>query len=353
MVNGFPGTADWADLESELDAWGGSGRVATLWWRDDDAVQATPALARLLALADGVPLALAIIPGRLGERAVPELARLIDASERVSVLQHGWMHINHAAPGDKKAEFGADRPIGLMLTELTTGWRRLVDRFGRRALPVLTPPWNRIAATLAPLLRETGYVGLSAAGPRRRAVSGPGLRKVASIVPQLRHPLDFPPPHAGPSTNAQEGRVGDCAAADPRSMSEIIAEPQLPPPPSSPASGGGGYLGYRLSGSTPRDVAVKSDLVEIDTHVDLVAWSAGRGFVGEPTALGRLVGHLRARRIGEVESIEVNPGEPTGLLTHHLIQDAATDAFLKRLLALTRRHPAARWVAAPEAFAAP
>src|SRR5216684_8019215 len=58
--------ADWLDLERELDAWRAAGRSATLWWRDDDAVRPTPALDRLLAIAAGVPLALAVIPGPTG-----------------------------------------------------------------------------------------------------------------------------------------------------------------------------------------------------------------------------------------------------------------------------------------------
>ena len=44
---------EWSDLEAELEAWRCRGRRATFWWRDDDAVEATPALERLLGLADG------------------------------------------------------------------------------------------------------------------------------------------------------------------------------------------------------------------------------------------------------------------------------------------------------------
>src|SRR4029450_2060394 len=56
----------WPDLDAELDAWAKAGRRAPLWWRDDDAARTTPALERLLALhaRHGVPLALAVIPGR-------------------------------------------------------------------------------------------------------------------------------------------------------------------------------------------------------------------------------------------------------------------------------------------------
>ena len=85
---------------------------------------------------------------------------------------------------------------------------------------------------------------------------------------------------------------------------------------------------------------------EANVHVDLVAWKNGRGFIGEAAALAGLVGHLQARRRGEAD-----PGEPTGILTHHLVQDEATRAFLGRLIALTAAHPAARWLDAGEVFA--
>ena len=60
---------------------------------------------------------------------------------------------------------------------------------------------------------------------------------------------------------------------------------------------------------------------------------------GKSAALGGLVGHLQARRLGAVCA-----DEPTGILTHHLVQDEATDAFLDRLVAVTDAHPAARWL---------
>jgi hypothetical protein len=85
---------------------------------------------------------------------------------------------------------------------------------------------------------------------------------------------------------------------------------------------------------------------EANIHIDLVAWRAHRGFVGEAAALGGLIGHLRARRCGRAD-----PDEPTGILTHHPVQDRATGAFLERLLKMTREHPAARWLDAGEVFA--
>jgi hypothetical protein len=249
-------TADWSDLEGELDLWRQAGQSATLWWRDDDAVRPTPALDRLLALAGGLPLALAVIPEPAGEA----LAQRLADCPCIGVLQHGWRHANHAPSDEKKAELGPHRPPDAMLGELAAGRRRLAALFGRRSIPVLTPPWNRMTAALVPLLRGAGYAGLSTAGPRRQAAPSPGL-------------------------------------------------------------------------------------IQVNTHADLVAWRSG-GFVGTAAALGLIVGHLAARRTGAADA-----GEPTGLLTHHLVMDGESETFVARLIALTRAHKAVRWLAASEAFA--
>jgi hypothetical protein len=43
--------------------------------------------------------------------------------------------------------------------------------------------------------------------------------------------------------------------------------------------------------------------------------------------------------------------EPTGILTHHLVQDEAADAFLDRLIAVSVPHPAVLWLDAGGIFA--
>jgi hypothetical protein len=149
-------TAEWADLVAELDRWGEAGRVATLWWRDDDAVAATPQLDALLRLAGEVPLGLAVIPAD----AQPELAAALAPFPQVAVLQHGWCHANHASNG-KKSEFPPGRPAAAIVDDLAAGQDRLRALFGPRALPVFVPPWNRFAAEYLPLLEVAGIAGLS------------------------------------------------------------------------------------------------------------------------------------------------------------------------------------------------
>jgi peptidoglycan/xylan/chitin deacetylase (PgdA/CDA1 family) len=245
--------AGWSDLVDEFDRWGEAGATAILWWRDDDAVAATPRLDDLLRLAGEVPLALAVIPAL----ARPDLGAALAGAPLVAVLQHGWQHANRAGNG-KKSEYPKGRSAAVVGEEIGAGQARLKALFGTRALPLFVPPWNRIADELLPALPANGIAGLSRMAARR------------------------------------------CV----------------------PAPAG---------------------LAAIDVHVDLVAWGTDRGFIGVAAALGGLVDQLRASRCGAAAA-----ARPVGILTHHLIMDGATAAFLGRLIELTGSHTAARWARAGE-----
>ena len=174
---------DWIDLDRELDAWAQAGQSATLWWRDDDAVTSTPSLHRLLDLAAAAagrpaPLALAVIP----MRADSTLAQTLRTADHVVALQHGYAHANQAGPGGKKAEFGAGRDTSLALEELRSGAQRLRQLLDDRAVPVLVPPWNRIAPALAGRLAELGMCGLSTYGARAAKTAEGGVIVVNTHV---------------------------------------------------------------------------------------------------------------------------------------------------------------------------
>ncbi len=173
----------WRAVAAELQAWEEAGRVATFWWRDDDAGPPHPAFERLLALAAAarVPLGLAVVPAWLSPDVTQALRR---TTAPVRVLQHGFAHANHEAgipPGQRKgrpAECGAARPAGAVLEELTLGQARLRSAVGDRWLAVLVPPWNRIAAPVLVGLPGAGYGALSAFGPRLTAFPAAGLLQV-------------------------------------------------------------------------------------------------------------------------------------------------------------------------------
>ena len=250
-------TADWSDLVTELDRWGEADRVAPLWWRDDDAATATPEFARLRCIAGRTPLALAVIPAL----ATADLAGALRDAPSIKVLQHGWRHANRAAAG-RKSEYPGGLPASVLAAEVHAGGERLAALFGRRALPVFVPPWNRIAPELLAILAKTGIAALS-----------------------------------------------------------TIASPKTPERPAVTPEG----------------------LVLIDTHVDLTDWKGGRRFIGEPAALDALVFWLQWCRLGDRAAHRA-----IGILTHHMIMDCETAAFLEGLMKVVALHRAARWVDAAE-----
>jgi hypothetical protein len=98
---------------------------------------------------------------------------------------------------------------------------------------------------------------------------------------------------------------------------------------------------HGLSAYGPRaETQATRGVAQINTHVDIIDWHGTRGFIGEEAALRAVLGHLA-----------MESGEPTGVLTHHALHDAAAWAFLERLFERTRRG-GARWADAAALFPA-
>lgn len=171
--SGQSADASWAALSAELDLWASAARTATFWWRDDDAGEMTAPLDRLIQLRDlvDVDLALATVPTRLDNNF---RLRMTDLAN-VAVLQHGYSHHNFATPEERKIELDGSRPAEYVIADLAVGMQALANVSG--FIPVLVPPWNRIAPHLLPLLPELGYRGLSSLGPRQRPNALAGLRQ--------------------------------------------------------------------------------------------------------------------------------------------------------------------------------
>jgi hypothetical protein len=246
----------WQFFFDEISRWEDTGRTAEFWWRDDDAARPNPALARLTELAQRTctPLALAVIPLQSGREIFENLGAF------VSILQHGTDHTNRAGAGEKKSEFTAAEVPSAAAARLADARRLLEALAGKRLLPVLAPPWNRLPQHLAAPLAAAGFRGLSLYGARSRAEAAPGMRQV-------------------------------------------------------------------------------------NTHVDLIAWHSGRGFVGEEPALTAATRHLAAKRTAAADA-----DEATGWLTHHAVHDEAAWSFLERLFETTRSLPAVAWRRPAELF---
>jgi len=145
-------------LTSMLDKLSAQG--VEFWWRDDDAAETSPALDRLLEISGSrsFPCALSVIPAATG----PALAKRLEGHPQITIIQHGYAHIDHAPKGAGSWELGLHRPAEGVVSELVRGRRLLGEIFGSRFVPVLVPPWNNIAPELLPMLPEAGFIGLSA-----------------------------------------------------------------------------------------------------------------------------------------------------------------------------------------------
>ncbi len=142
-------------LFPELDLWDDAGTVASIWWRDDDAISDTPQLRRLLGTARnaGIQLALGAVP----EFADQSLATLLSQAE-CCVWQHGWGHHFFEA-----GEFGEGRSLDLLRQDALAGQRALDRLFGPSGWQrVFVPPNHLISMAFKALVPTLGYLGVSA-----------------------------------------------------------------------------------------------------------------------------------------------------------------------------------------------
>ncbi len=169
-------TEAWQWLKSELDNWADLGKSVNFWWRDDDAFEPSGNLDKLLELSYiwNAPLALAVIPSRLE----PELINFLQDRTLVSVMQHGYAHDNHAAPGQRKLELGGTRTAVKIIADLERGYQILQQHFPDRFQTVLVPPWNRIDDNIVSRLPELGFIGISNMRVRSIACPVSGLLQV-------------------------------------------------------------------------------------------------------------------------------------------------------------------------------
>lgn len=246
-------TPDWTPLDTELARWTDAGLTLPIWWRDDDAVAQTPALDQLSALSDAchVPVHLAVIPSR----ADATLADHVRAHPQLVPMVHGWAHTSHAPEGQKKAEFGAHRPLADMQDEARQGLARLTALFGASLRPVFVPPWNRISPDLLPALPGLGYTMLSTFTPRAAPQAAPGL-------------------------------------------------------------------------------------TQINCHLDPIAWHGGRSLADPDGLIRQMAAQISDRRMGTADN-----SEPYGILTHHLVHDAAIWEFTQTLLTRLAVGPTRIWTA--------
>lgn len=176
-----------------------------LWWRDDDAMRDTRQLRRLIAISERhrAPLTIASVAMRFDDSLVQALS---DAPEWITVCVHGADHRNRADPGEDRSEFPDSRDPDEAIEAIATGWRRVRDAFGARAIPVLAPPWNRVSGAVRARLPT---IGLALSDARTVHIDPICWSRRRSLLNGIRHRLFSEPgprPFAGAGTVASQIR---------------------------------------------------------------------------------------------------------------------------------------------------
>ena len=199
-------------------------------------------------------------------------------------------------------------------------------------------------------------LALAAIPSRSEAQAFQGLGPIVSI---LQHGADHAN-RAAPGERKTEFKPAEPVAAAlerlnaGRRQLEAVAGgrflPVLAPPwnrlPDALASrlSGAGLRGLTQYGPRSRTECAPG-VRQANTHVDIIAWRAGRAFVGEEQALRAATSQLAAKRMQTADA-----DEATGWLTHHAVHDEPSWSFLERLFESTRALPAVTWRRPEEIF---
>ena len=250
---------------------------------------------------------------------------------------------------------------------LSAGWRALADEIAlwRDAGDTVEFWWrDDDAAGPAPALARLLALSANASVPLALAVvplgADPGLLAgLAGQVSVLQHGTDHRNrAHAGEKKTEFSGAEAPRAAAARLAAAREQLEAQagdrfisvLAPPwnrlplPLVPHLAAAGFRGLSRYGARSSAEPARG-LREVNAHVDVIGWRAGRGFAGEDASLAAAVKHLAAKRTGAADRREA-----TGWLTHHAVHDEAAWTFLERLFETTRKIPGAHWRGARDLF---
>lgn len=110
-----------------------------------------------------IPVVYGVIPDRLELRMISVLrkAKKIDPG-LVDIVQHGFRHINYAAPKLAKYEFGARRTYAQQLQDIKSGLGIMRNIFSEDFTPAFIPPYHGYNQDTLKIIQELGFSIFSA-----------------------------------------------------------------------------------------------------------------------------------------------------------------------------------------------
>ena len=122
-----------------------------------------------LALDYCLPVVHAVIPGLMDQGLVRFLRKAKEKKPHLlDIVQHGWVHENHAPEGKAPCEFGALRAYESQREDIRKGLVKMREAFGEYFTPAFVPPYHGYDENTLRVLHEEG-IHLFSAGARRKA----------------------------------------------------------------------------------------------------------------------------------------------------------------------------------------
>jgi hypothetical protein len=134
------------------------GKKITFWWRDDDAIEETQALQKLLKLVDHKAISIATIP----EYCTKSLIDIVKENPYIHLLQHGVSHENFAHKEEKKCEFPTHLSDEHHWQRIQYGRDKIFQLYPEWDGKGFVPPWNRMKLNSAEGLKDIGFDYISA-----------------------------------------------------------------------------------------------------------------------------------------------------------------------------------------------
>ncbi len=138
---------------------------ARIFIRNDDVATLEPRFQFFFkaAFEREIPIVHAVIPGKMDPALVAFLLRYKqERPDLIDIVQHGWMHTNHAVQTGAKYEFGQARHSQYQEEDIHQGLQRMEEAFGKCWTSAFVPPYHGYNEQTLRILEGKGFQIFSA-----------------------------------------------------------------------------------------------------------------------------------------------------------------------------------------------
>lgn len=154
-----------------------------LYIRDDDVAEFTSVFADLFKFFKNhkIPINYGVIPQLIENKLVDFLNREKQMNPQLfDITQHGFSHKNYNTDMENKYEFGPVRTFFLQKQDITKGYKKMKQFFGKNFTPVFIPPYHGYDENTLKVIKKLG-MPIFSAGEKTKMEKKPFLDFPAQI----------------------------------------------------------------------------------------------------------------------------------------------------------------------------